>query len=197
MPDPATRRHLIPPSQINVDFRAACFCHKRVVDIGFVCSICLSSQSSPDLHFASYHAPFVLSAHRKILVVSAYQYRRLEREAEEWFYKWDSECAENEDTQSDRNAAETTVAKFLWFGKTYTYHDEGNITLLARDVERKIREWVEWKPRMKEWDERYRTARCLVEAAQHRINDYMGAHGRYPPSPGHSSDSEPDFWGRY
>ncbi|TGZ83864.1 Tfb4-domain-containing protein [Ascodesmis nigricans] len=44
MPDPATRRHLIPPNQVNVDFRAACFCHKRVVDIGFVCSICLSNR---------------------------------------------------------------------------------------------------------------------------------------------------------
>jgi transcription initiation factor TFIIH subunit 3 len=42
--DPSTRRHLIPPSQINVDFRAACFCHKKVVDVGFVCSICLSSE---------------------------------------------------------------------------------------------------------------------------------------------------------
>lgn len=42
LPDPATRRHLIPPTAIAVDFRAACFCHRRVVDIGFVCSICLS-----------------------------------------------------------------------------------------------------------------------------------------------------------
>lgn len=31
------------PTQVNVDFRAACFCHKKVVDVGFVCSICLSS----------------------------------------------------------------------------------------------------------------------------------------------------------
>ncbi|KAI5798915.1 transcription factor Tfb4-domain-containing protein [Geopyxis carbonaria] len=45
--DPATRKHLVSPSQINVDFRAACFCHKRVVDVGFVCSICLSSQCCP------------------------------------------------------------------------------------------------------------------------------------------------------
>lgn len=44
IPDKSTRRHLVPPTQINVDFRAACFCHKRIVDIGFVCSICLSSQ---------------------------------------------------------------------------------------------------------------------------------------------------------
>ncbi|KAL2888798.1 transcription factor tfb4 [Ceratocystis lukuohia] len=33
---------LIPPSHNTVDFRAACFCHGRVVDTGFVCSICLS-----------------------------------------------------------------------------------------------------------------------------------------------------------
>ncbi|MCJ1309844.1 RNA polymerase II transcription factor B subunit 4 [Agyrium rufum] len=26
----------------GVDFRAACFCHRRVVDIGYVCSVCLS-----------------------------------------------------------------------------------------------------------------------------------------------------------
>ncbi|KAI5815502.1 TFIIH subunit Tfb4/p34 [Pyronema omphalodes] len=45
--DPATRRHLVPPSQVNVDFRAACFCHKKIVDIGFVCSICLSIFCSP------------------------------------------------------------------------------------------------------------------------------------------------------
>lgn len=44
IPDNSTRRHLVPPTQINVDFRAACFCHKRIVDVGFVCSICLSSQ---------------------------------------------------------------------------------------------------------------------------------------------------------
>ncbi|CUS10504.1 unnamed protein product [Tuber aestivum] len=36
IPDTATRRHLVPPTQINVDFRAACFCHKDVVDIGLV-----------------------------------------------------------------------------------------------------------------------------------------------------------------
>ncbi|KAJ7647123.1 transcription factor Tfb4-domain-containing protein [Roridomyces roridus] len=29
----------------KVDFRAACFCHKKIVDIGFVCSVCLSSET--------------------------------------------------------------------------------------------------------------------------------------------------------
>lgn len=33
---------LVSPSTASVDFRAACFCHRRVVDTGFVCSICLS-----------------------------------------------------------------------------------------------------------------------------------------------------------
>jgi transcription initiation factor TFIIH subunit 3 len=42
LPSPLTRTHLTSPTQINIDFRAACFCHRRVIDLGFVCSICLS-----------------------------------------------------------------------------------------------------------------------------------------------------------
>ncbi|KAJ9644976.1 RNA polymerase II transcription factor B subunit 4 [Knufia peltigerae] len=43
LPSPTTRaRHLILPTRIDVDFRAACFCHRDVVSVGFVCSICLS-----------------------------------------------------------------------------------------------------------------------------------------------------------
>jgi transcription initiation factor TFIIH subunit 3 len=33
---------LVRASADEVDFRAACFCHRRVVDQGYVCSICLS-----------------------------------------------------------------------------------------------------------------------------------------------------------
>lgn len=33
---------LVAPAADNVDFRAACFCHRKVIDTGFVCSICLS-----------------------------------------------------------------------------------------------------------------------------------------------------------
>ncbi|KAK1674386.1 transcription factor tfb4 [Colletotrichum godetiae] len=40
--DAEARSSLIPPTHHTVDFRAACFCHGRVVDTGFVCSICLS-----------------------------------------------------------------------------------------------------------------------------------------------------------
>lgn len=47
LPDQLSRKHLVAPTQEVVDFRAACFCHRRVVDIGFVCSICLSIFCSP------------------------------------------------------------------------------------------------------------------------------------------------------
>ncbi|RDL37321.1 Uncharacterized protein BP5553_04754 [Venustampulla echinocandica] len=47
LPDQTSRKHLVPPTQQVVDFRAACFCHRRVVDVGFVCSICLSIFCSP------------------------------------------------------------------------------------------------------------------------------------------------------
>ncbi|KAK9480390.1 TFIIH subunit Tfb4/p34 [Lipomyces japonicus] len=47
MPDRTLRKHLILPTQSSVDFRAACFCHKRVVDIGYVCNICLSIFCQP------------------------------------------------------------------------------------------------------------------------------------------------------
>lgn len=43
LPDRYSRNFLNLPTQDQVDFRAACFCHKQIVDIGFVCSVCLSS----------------------------------------------------------------------------------------------------------------------------------------------------------
>ena len=46
LPDHTSRQYLILPTQVDVDFRSACFCHKKVLDTGFVCSICLSSKSS-------------------------------------------------------------------------------------------------------------------------------------------------------
>ncbi|CBX92465.1 hypothetical protein IAQ61_006141 [Plenodomus lingam] len=49
LPDVTARASLVVPNAGGVDFRAACFCHRRVVDIGFVCSVCLSIFCSPDL----------------------------------------------------------------------------------------------------------------------------------------------------
>jgi transcription initiation factor TFIIH subunit 3 len=43
LPDVTSRRWLVMPQTGEVDFRAACFCHRNVVDLGYVCSVCLSS----------------------------------------------------------------------------------------------------------------------------------------------------------
>ncbi|KAI9021642.1 TFIIH subunit Tfb4/p34 [Phycomyces nitens] len=42
LPERYARNYLNLPNQDQVDFRAACFCHKKIVDIGYVCSVCLS-----------------------------------------------------------------------------------------------------------------------------------------------------------
>jgi transcription initiation factor TFIIH subunit 3 len=49
LPDVTARKSLVAPSAGGVDFRAACFCHRKVVDIGFVCSVCLSSKQHFEL----------------------------------------------------------------------------------------------------------------------------------------------------
>jgi len=46
LPPPRLRHFLATPTQDKVDFRAACFCHKNIIDVGFVCSVCLSSALS-------------------------------------------------------------------------------------------------------------------------------------------------------
>eukprot|EP00890_Picochlorum_soloecismus_P001811 jgi/Picsp_1/2630/NSC_00860-R1_general transcription factor iih subunit 3-like len=40
--EPSSRGRLRYPARKGVDFRASCFCHKKPLDIGFVCSVCLS-----------------------------------------------------------------------------------------------------------------------------------------------------------
>ncbi|KAI0318391.1 TFIIH subunit Tfb4/p34 [Amylostereum chailletii] len=47
LPPPSMRKFITVPTQDKVDFRAACFCHKNIVDIAFVCSVCLSIFCSP------------------------------------------------------------------------------------------------------------------------------------------------------
>ncbi|KAH7114419.1 TFIIH subunit Tfb4/p34 [Dendryphion nanum] len=49
LPDAVARKSLMMPSAGGVDFRAACFCHRKVVDVGFVCSVCLSIFCEPNL----------------------------------------------------------------------------------------------------------------------------------------------------
>ena len=40
--DASARRALLERNQRGVDFRASCFCHKKPLETGFVCSVCLS-----------------------------------------------------------------------------------------------------------------------------------------------------------
>lgn len=47
LPGLAVRKHLHLPTQEQIDLRAACFCHKKIVDIGYVCSVCLSIFCNP------------------------------------------------------------------------------------------------------------------------------------------------------
>lgn len=42
LPDADIRKKLELPASVEIDYRAACFCHKQLVDVGFVCSVCLS-----------------------------------------------------------------------------------------------------------------------------------------------------------
>lgn len=47
LPDQSSRKYLISAGGSIVDFRAACFCHRKVIDVGFVCSVCLSIFCEP------------------------------------------------------------------------------------------------------------------------------------------------------
>lgn len=42
LPEPPIRLKLVLPPPVKVDYRAACFCHREMVDVGYVCSVCLS-----------------------------------------------------------------------------------------------------------------------------------------------------------
>ncbi|TDG38343.1 hypothetical protein AWZ03_015235 [Drosophila navojoa] len=42
LPPPQMRHKLVLPPAPKLDYRASCFCHRQLVDIGYVCSVCLS-----------------------------------------------------------------------------------------------------------------------------------------------------------
>ncbi|GAA5930775.1 TFIIH/NER complex subunit TFB4 [Sporobolomyces koalae] len=44
---PVATKHWHRARQDQVDLRAACFCHRKIVDLGYVCSVCLSIFCSP------------------------------------------------------------------------------------------------------------------------------------------------------
>lgn len=42
LPDESLRESLLLPDKRQATHRAACFCHRNIIDIGYVCSVCLS-----------------------------------------------------------------------------------------------------------------------------------------------------------
>jgi len=42
LPDVGLRKKINLPPAVPVDYRAACFCHRNLIEIGYVCSVCLS-----------------------------------------------------------------------------------------------------------------------------------------------------------
>lgn len=42
LPDADQRTQLVLPPSVHVDYRAACFCHRILIEVGYVCSVCLS-----------------------------------------------------------------------------------------------------------------------------------------------------------
>lgn len=54
LPTPSIRKIITVPTEDKTDFRAACFCHKHIVDVGYVCSVCLSS-SARSITLPTYH----------------------------------------------------------------------------------------------------------------------------------------------
>lgn len=178
MPDSVTRRHLIPPSQINVDFRAACFCHKRVVDIGFVCSICLSSQSPPSSLSPSVEYPkgFSLAASRSIRPVSGKTFRRKLRKRAHTLHSRDSGLYENE-TSSDFSALwRAREAVMHWALVVFSFHDWINFGLYERDVWLTDRWLAETHPKHEKWAQMAEAENARVESTLAKVKQWEDKH---------------------
>ncbi|PKU36171.1 tectonihypothetical protein [Limosa lapponica baueri] len=52
LPDQEQRSQLVLPPPIHVDYRAACFCHRNLIEIGYVCSVCLSIFQPSFIHMS-------------------------------------------------------------------------------------------------------------------------------------------------
>ncbi|CAI7911546.1 unnamed protein product [Closterium sp. NIES-54] len=64
--DQFSRDFITLPQPSAVDFRASCFCHKRPVDMGFVCSVCLSIFCSPARTCATCGAEFASAKRTRV-----------------------------------------------------------------------------------------------------------------------------------
>lgn len=51
--DTHTRSSLNLPTLSSVDYRASCFCHKEIIDTGYICSVCLSIFCKKNMRLAA------------------------------------------------------------------------------------------------------------------------------------------------
>ncbi|KAJ3814805.1 transcription factor Tfb4-domain-containing protein [Lentinula aff. lateritia] len=77
LPPPSIRQTISVPTQDKIDFRAACFCHKNIVDVGFVCSVCLSTR--PRLFDMPVCASFSRSLHLTSFYRTKFPIKTLQR----------------------------------------------------------------------------------------------------------------------
>ncbi|KZV86241.1 transcription factor Tfb4 [Exidia glandulosa HHB12029] len=66
LPAPSLRSVLSVPTQEKIDFRAACFCHKNIIDVGYVCSVCLSIFCTPVPVCSTCRTKFPISTIRRL-----------------------------------------------------------------------------------------------------------------------------------
>ncbi|KAH9450626.1 hypothetical protein MJO28_009948 [Puccinia striiformis f. sp. tritici] len=68
LPGLIARKVLNLPRHEEVDFRAACFCHREIIDIGYVCSVCLSIFCTPTPVCSTCRTKFPMSTLKRFLM---------------------------------------------------------------------------------------------------------------------------------
>ncbi|PLW55009.1 hypothetical protein PCANC_02531 [Puccinia coronata f. sp. avenae] len=68
LPGLAARQFLNLPRHQEVDLRAACFCHREIIDVGYVCSVCLSIFCNPTPVCSTCRTKFPMSTLRRFLM---------------------------------------------------------------------------------------------------------------------------------
>lgn len=73
LPEGPVRNKLVLPPAGRVDYRAACFCHRELITIGFVCSVCLSGKfNKNNINRTTYLLYFHLFTYFSFLQIQSY-----------------------------------------------------------------------------------------------------------------------------
>ncbi|EGG01701.1 uncharacterized protein MELLADRAFT_110826 [Melampsora larici-populina 98AG31] len=67
LPGVSIRKSLNLPQQEEVDLRAACFCHRKIIDLGYVCSVCLSIFCTPIPVCSTCRTKFPMSTLKRLM----------------------------------------------------------------------------------------------------------------------------------